>query len=458
MDEISYSALIKSLNVISIPESFEKAYTKWNYEGLIVTQDQMADILSRYNLETKKLNTLQSYLQSVTQNNLCEYYVKFLCWVLCEQRYEYSIDSNTDFNVKNLGDSGKALNFIICLSCMIYSEKDLIRRNIPKDLYKEIPHRMLSLQMKSYKETGELTIFDLPWSMNFYTHSIYLFDRFLFVPCRYDDVYEFYRCNDEVTAIVKGNLEVDDMGQLINEEDEDLSEETNGKENMIETLPKEKKNGHFYGRFGKDRKKAFISFYDEDTTQVKGNRLSPCGFITKDIITLDKKNWKKILRKNDWMIGFHIPEGEGYTKEHVRISMKLALNFFRKYYPEIPFKGFWSASWLYDGRLSLFLKKENRIVEVQRQFFNYSGGWNGEMAYIELYGGIDICLENAKKDTSLQRNVADFLEKGGKLCETGMVYFPEELEKSYDNMIYIKNSDLEEQQRLFEKNGWRKCL
>ena len=34
-----------------------------------------------------------------------------------------------------------------------------------------------------------------------------------------------------------------------------------------------------------------------------------------------------------------------------------------------------------------------------------------------------------------------------------MVYFPEELAKDYNNMIYITEEDLEKQRQLFERIG-----
>ena len=113
-----------------------------------------------------------------------------------------------------------------------------------------------------------------------------------------------------------------------------------------------------------------------------------------------------------------------------------------KYFSDLPFKGFWSSSWLYDGRLCLFLEEDSRIVQVQRQFFNYSGGWNGESTYIELFGDEDLSIDEVPQKSSLQKKVVAYLKRGGKLADTGMVYFPEELEKDYHKPIYITDWDL----------------
>ncbi|SFK44578.1 hypothetical protein SAMN05216390_101138 [Lachnospiraceae bacterium KH1T2] len=444
MEKSSYRTWTEKLRPMALPAEFQKAYEEWEGEGSLINVNELKGILSRYDLRTEKLETLCRYLEEIWESREVSEYVKFICWTQCDRRYEYFIDGNVDFNLSGIGDAGKAINFFICLSCMRQSEKDLIRRKIPSELYEKIPYRMLDGQIEKYSRTGELKVDDMPWSLNFYSHSIYLFDRFLFVPCRYDGIYDFYRKDDEVVGVTAQKLAVDNMGQVINDE-ESASDST-------------EKNGYYYGGFEPERKIKFITQYNEDAENVSGNRLSPCGYITEKIVVLEKRKWNKILTKDDWMIGFHIPEGEGYTPEHVRISMKLAMDFFRTYYPEIDFKGFWSASWLYDGRLSMLLSEDSNIVRVQRQFFNYSGGWNGEMAYIELFGDLSLKLDEVPMETTLQRRVSVFLKGGGRLCETGMVYFPEELDKSFEEMIYITSQDLDAEEKLFERNGWKELV
>ncbi|HBD01697.1 MAG TPA: hypothetical protein DC053_23745, partial [Lachnoclostridium sp.] len=55
------------------------------------------------------------------------------------------------------------------------------------------------------------------------------------------------------------------------------------------------------------------------------------------------------------LLALHVPSGPGYNPERLKNSMVLALDFYKTYFPELPVKGFWSESWLYDSRLSLVL-------------------------------------------------------------------------------------------------------
>ncbi|WP_026651721.1 acyltransferase domain-containing protein [Butyrivibrio proteoclasticus] len=456
MNKTGYEKLIKDLGVGNVPESFPKFYEEWNGEGSVLTRDELWQILGRYDLSADQVKELESYLQTIRESQQLTEYIKFLTYCQCDKRYDYYIDDNTDFNPGNVGDVGKTVSFFMCLSCIGYAKRDLVKRGIYEKLYEDIPHRMLRMHMEKFKKTGSYELDDLPWQSNFYSLAIYLFDRFLFVPCRFDDPYTFYRNGNEVIGIADDGLSVDFEGQLILPPEDGTDNTETSKTATIDSsfdTNTIKKDGHYYGAFKKDRKEEFKTIRTETDTEVTGYRISPCGFITKELVTLDKGSWKQILKRDDWLLGFHIPSGEGYVPERVRSSMKPAWEFFCKYYPEIPFKGFWSASWLYDGRLSLLLPDDSNIVRTQRHLFNYSGGWNGEMLYLELYGDCDIPLAEVPKKTSLQRNVATYLERGGKFCEPGMVYFPEELSKDCNQMIYITDKDLEDQRKLFKANG-----
>lgn len=479
MKKVDYDELINELKPGRLPDSFPAFYEEWEGQGHIITPEEMERLLGRYELPAEKKQELKRNLSVLRCNEaVCEY-IKFLTYVQCDRRYDYYIEDDTDFDLHGIGEVGKTVTFFMCLSCVFHAKKDLEKREIPFELYEDIPHRMLRGQMEKFAKTGSYVFDDLQWQSNFYSLAIYLFDRFLFVPCRLDDPYTFYRRGDEVIAIPDGGLSVDYEGQLIlkaeadeeltcdenannNENNESITSEvttdkngeaTIGAQNTDKEVDDQVKNGHYYGAFRPDRKEEFVTFKTETPTEITGFRASPCGYITKEKVTLKKSEWKQILKRDDWMIGFHIPSGEGYEPKRVRSSMLLAWNFYKKYYPEIEFKGFWSASWLYDGRLSLLLPQDSRIVRVQRQLFNYSGGWNGEMLYLELFGDCGIPLSEVPQNSSLQRKVAKYFQEGGNFCEPGMVYFPEELSKNYEEMIYITEEDLDKQRQLFERNG-----
>jgi hypothetical protein len=446
MEKTGYQNIIEQLRPENIPAKFQDAYEKWDGNGHVVTREELKGYLSRYELSEQELEGLLQIVDRIHENKtLCEY-ISFLVWTQCEiRRYEYWFEGDVSFNCKALPDIGDAINLYMCLSCIEFARLDMIRRQIPEEVYRDIPYRMLNEQIVKYKESGSFLVDDLPWKVNFYSLSIYLFDRFLFCPCGFDDPYRFYRSKKdkgEVIGIAEDGLKIDAYGQLIDPQEITCED--------MDSLELSKKDGKCFGRYTYKRKPIFETALAEIGDEVQGNRISPCGIVTREKIRISMDTYQEILRKGDWMIGFHIPEGEGYTPERVRTSMKLAWDFFTKYFSDLPFKGFWSSSWLYDGRLCLFLEEDSRIVQVQRQFFNYSGGWNGESTYIELFGDEDLSIDEVPQKSSLQKKVVAYLKRGGKLADTGMVYFPEELEKDYHKPIYITDWDLAYQEEVLE--------
>lgn len=130
--------------------------------------------------------------------------------------------------------------------------------------------------------------------------------------------------------------------------------------------------------------------------------------------------------------------------------MKMAVDFYAKYYPELDIKGFWSESWLYDKRLSLLIGKGRNITNVQENLFCYTGGWDGEMLYIHLFKNMDAKLADCSCTTTLQKNAKQFLLDGGRFCSTGMVFLKKELE---DGTSYITEEDEDRFYTLMKENG-----
>ena len=77
------------------------------------------------------------------------------------------------------------------------------------------------------------------------------------------------------------------------------------------------------------------------------------------------------LKKGDILLGTHIPGGPGYEPSRLKSSIQWAGDFFDRYFPEIPVKGFGSESWLYDPHLRLLLKENANILKMQDQMYIY---------------------------------------------------------------------------------------
>lgn len=445
-----YLELTKYLGMQKLPGDFEEAYREYRVQmlavgdtiagmpvGALIDRAKFDSMLAPYRLPDGKRDYLDRALDAIEADPGALEFARFFVWNICFARSRHDVDGSTELKPGCLGQFGDAYAFLVLLSCVPVAEQEMRRRGIPVSYYEDIPHRMLREQMDRYIKTGRIDVEDIPWRLNFYTMHIFLLDRFLFIPYIHGDPFRLYRSNvaGKVLGISDGGLTVDSEGQLLGEEPEQKPAVGTGYE--------------FSARKAR-RPEIFHTFLEEDETRITGYALNPCGYVTDRVVTLPKAEYEIALDKGDCLIALHVPGGEGYTPERLRGSMKLAVDFFDKYFPELKVKGFWSESWLYDPRLTLILEKDRNIPSVQRQMFRYSGGWDGGMLYVHLFRSLDTVLEDFECKTSLQRKAKEFLLNGNRFCASGMIFLREELETGN---VYSTGEDEGQFLSLMKKNN-----
>lgn len=440
-----YHELITYMGMDKLPEGFVEAYSLYepDEETKLMPRESYESLLSPYNLSKERKEYLDRALDAIEKDEKVLSFSKFFVWDMCSVRNKYDISNYTELVPKCLGEYNDAYAFLVLLACVPVAEKEMIRRGIPREYYEDIPHRMLREQMPRYIEKGLIDVEDMPWRMNFYTLTIYLLDRFLFIPYIFGDPFDLYRSKKtgEVIGLYKAGYTVDSEGQVVTEES---AKGTEGKDKPG--------TGYEYAKRVAKVRDAFKTTITETESEITGYYANPCGFVENRLVTLDKSEFERVLKNDDWLIALHIPAGEGYTPERMRASMKLAVDFYEKYYPELDIKGFWSESWLYDKRLSFMIGKGKNITNVQENLFCYTGGWDGEMNYIHLYRTMDAKLSECQCNTTLQKNARQFLLDGHRFCSTGMVFLKEEL---VTGKSYMTKEDEESFYKLMEENGMK---
>ncbi len=449
--EYTYDDLLKYMGMHKLPKGLSEAYELYDHKdekpGELLPRACYEELLAPYDLPPDKKEFLDRAVDAIEKDDKVLYFSRFFVWDMCSMRNKYDIDNYTELVPECLGEFKDAYAFLILLACVPASEPEMKRRGIPKEYYSDIPHRMLRDQMKRYKETGRIDVEDMPWKMNFYTLTIFLLDRFLFIPYRHGERFRLYRSKKtgRVVGLAEAGCTYDAEGQLLwwgfpDEEEWHITECSDPKE--TDGL----KNGFFYT----DRKAAdpeiFTTTLTESEESVRGYYMNPLGYTEDRTVTLDRKEYEPVLQEDDWLIALHIPGGEGYTPERMHSSMKLALDFFGRFYPELDIKGFWSSSWLYDERLRFILGDGRNITNVQDLMYRYSDGEDGSMLYVHLYRDMKNPLETTECRTVLQREAKNYLENGKRFCTTGMmilreealsgeVYYSEEDRKDWNELV-----------------------
>lgn len=310
------------------------------------------------------------------------------------------------------GFSRDAYPLLFALSCLEHGLEELKKRGIPEEKYLDTVWRMADKQLKLYADTGTVTIADYSWDMNFYCCAIFLMDRFYFTPYRWEGPGAWRCACGTVRMLWEPGVCVRADGQLD-------------------------------GVNGIKDPEAFVTVWQEDRVSITANGVNPVGIIRREPLTLMKAQWQQLLAKDDMLLALHIPGGEGYTPERVKRSMLLALEFYDRYFPEIPVKGFWSESWLYDPGLMRVLPLEGRIISVQRQFYNYPTMEGDGMLKLEVFGDEDIPLEDMKTDTGLQKKVVESFKNGVRYHTSGMFVLREDTDR-IGTQPYVTEDDIRE--------------
>ena len=302
------------------------------------------------------------------------------------------------------GFSKEAYAFLYTQLCVLEGRKALRERGIPEEYDADIPERMTRKQLKKYVETGDISFDDYPWDMNFYCCQIFFLDRFYFIPYRWGGSPEAWRNTEtgEVTALWHAGVRIRQDGQI------------DGVNDVYDP-------------------EAFTTVLEETEDTVKGNRVLPEGLVSQEVVTLDKRTWRKALGDDDFLLALHIPGGEGYTPERVKSSCEKALAFYDRYYPEYHYIGFWSESWLYDPGLREIVKPDRNIVRVQRQFYCYPVEEGDRMIRLEVLGDEHADYRKLTPRNSLERGMFEVWARGERFHTTGMFLLREEVPRIGEN-------------------------
>lgn len=402
-----------------LPDGLEAKYDRYLPDGepYLIPRGFLNGIFERYHTPEETRQWIEQGILAIEEDAVLFHFTKFLVEDLCSARNRCDEAHYTNMTPACMKKYGELYSFLLLLACVVPSMKMLEKRSVPLTYYEDIPHQPLKLQMEKLALQGDAKVHDFPWVMNFYTCSIFLLDRFYFIPYRFEDSFTMFRHRDTQKVLA------------LRHPGEDFR--SDGQRNGINDV---------YDSQGR-----FTSEWQENAEFIIANRINPMGFVERETTPILKKDWDTVLQKGDTLLALHIPSGPGYTPDRLRNSMAMAIEFYDRYFPELPIRGFWSSSWLYDTRLSLVLDNEkSNIVHVQRQFYNYPTDEGDGMLRYEVFGdrNADPALNTGEYPTSLQRAAAEYMRTGARFNTLSMIVLTEDIRR-IGSMPYITDADIE---------------
>ncbi|KOR90556.1 acyltransferase domain-containing protein [Paenibacillus solani] len=417
---MNFKECIAICNFDYLPEGLEAKFNRYTPDNnsQLIPRAFLSELFESYQVPESLQQRLVAGIEEIEQDDVLFHFTKFLVEDLCSVRDRCDETPYSNMTPGCMKQYGDLYSFLLLLACVVPSMNKLERRNVPKAYYEQIPHQPLKLQLEKLALHGDPKVHDFPWVMNFYTCSIFLLDRFYFIPYQFGDPFTMFRQMNtrEVAALRHAGEEFRSDGQR------------NGINDVL------------------DLQGSFTSEWDENDTFIIANRINPMGFVERETTPIFKNEWERVLEPGDTLLALHIPSGAGYTPERVKNSMMMALEFYDRYFPELSIKGFWSSSWLYDTRLSLILDNEkSNIVRVQQQFYNYPTLDGDGMLRYEVFGDwkADPVGSPGELTTSLQRAAAEYMRTGARFNTLSMVVLREDVPQ-IGNMPYITDADKEQ--------------
>ncbi len=358
----------------------------------------LEELAVRFELDEAVIRRMNEALNEIEADDVLHWFSRFLVRDMCAARHRCDLDdyrAMTPTCMKN----ADLYSFLLLIACVPRSIRRLEALKVPSWFYRDIPYMPMARQFEKLKKTGDGSVSDFPWDMNFYTCSIFFLDRFNFIPYRLDENIRVYRNRES--------------GEVLTFYAEEMSIRRDGQINGVNDIA--------------DANARTVTFSDADG-KIVGTPVSPAGLFETKPVELDAAQWELVLQKGDILLGTHIPGGPGYEPSRLKSSIQWAGDFFDRYFPEIPIKGFGSESWLYDPHLRLLLKENSNILRMQDQMYIYPIESGGDMMFRELFLGNDHPTE-ADCKTSLQRAALERLHQGKQFTACSMFILREDVDR-----------------------------
>ena len=161
-----------------------------------------------------------------------------------------------------------------------------------------------------------------------------------------------------------------------------------------------------------------VNFYETDEEFV-GN-LVHNSRVDKEVTALKKSEWECVLKKGDYVVNLHIPDGTDLSPEAVGISLREGLELSKKYYPELNLDKIVCSSWLLDEKLCELLGEGAKITSFVNLFLKYPILSYGTSCLGYVFTGYQSGpVEDFPENTTLQRKIKALMLGGEYILGAG---------------------------------------
>lgn len=154
--------------------------------------------------------------------------------------------------------------------------------------------------------------------------------------------------------------------------------------------------------------------------KIQGHVINPDGTVRREQTVFDLTEWSLQYGARE-LIDMHIPAGGGMTPELSKTSLQKAFEFFGSKYQVI-----FCDSWIFNPDLRNLAGTGN-ITSLSQMGSLFTTDSTGKDGMFFLFGTESDDPAKLPRNTTLQRSVIDFMQRGGKLRSSGIFFYADEI-------------------------------
>ncbi len=142
-------------------------------------------------------------------------------------------------------------------------------------------------------------------------------------------------------------------------------------------------------------------------------------------------SWTCELAPGDPVINLHIPASGGMDIDACRQSIRRMTEFFAHFLPDYNYRAFFCESWLLDRQLQDLLPPHSNIVRFQQLGHLFDHSPESETIW-RVFGekGVREGVNAVSHRTSMQKSLAEFVNRGGKFHSGGLIILRDEVDSA----------------------------
>jgi len=184
-----------------------------------------------------------------------------------------------------------------------------------------------------------------------------------------------------------------------------------------------------------DEAGAWTSALTVTDTEILGHPIHPTGYAVRQPIRLTAADWQEALAPGSPVLDIHIPGGSPMDFDACGESLRRALAFFPKHFPDRPFVAFMCHSWILDHQFESLLPPTSNLVRFQREVHLFPIASGSEGTVSAVFGHRVRDITSAPRATTMQRAFARHLETGGHFRSGGCFVLADDV--AWGKQVYL---------------------